>query len=896
MSNEMKVQAEAGRHGGRGEYRGPGGSGSVSPSTFQPRYESSPNGRGYDGPQVEGEALRAVGGGALSAPPPPGFKSGGSDGRSGSNQSSMWTGQHEGGRQYDSAKGMPNSSSYTDLAAALGSGLAESMNDATRGEHKGALLTDNFFFNPKDDINYARQTRHAASRMLGTSPSKDAFGPSHKASDPGSLFSSFDSGPKGPPKKSFSGSSDLFGGVPKDRSSSRGDPTSALSAAFSSEAPDRLPSSNARVYEHKPPAPAPAYEDDGDVMRSRLRKTDDLGLTVMEPSDSYGRGASRTSGYNALGFQEEGRRGHDPTSEIQRDMQNLWTNKTQDRNADKRYDQSYGHSNSSDLGGDAILQAEEDLRPFTWDVRQQDTSRALAIVRASALPANEVRNICEALGVVETFRSDFSDRGVFFVSYYDMRAAHVAAVELQPRLQSLQQGPERILVQFCVPLNSSSQNDESLVVLNDIPMEVNIDSLAAMLSSYGAVRSLKSLGGNYGGSSFVVEYHDIQDAKQASLELESTQPWGSDVSVEAGARNPSDRKRGRELLALIGRWRHGGSAPRQGGARQSRPEPGAYVQPPARGLGHESPSDARTQYIPGGHGVRHDGRYERTAHHEPPPQLVLGPDGRYSYVVVNHSGYPPYGGPPPSHHGDRVYHSNHGHGTYVTHVSQPSNHHPQYWPEQNNHFSSGGSVVSASSYASHHSAPYPSGSRTVPYYADGGSVGSHSHMMSMPQPSSTGGGDDKDNRHLMLDLDAVENGRDSRTSLMVRNIPNKYTQQMLLSEFTENGHGPGIIDFFYLPIDFKNRCNRGYAFINFVDHRDILPFHRRYYGKHWRTFNSDKICDITYARIQGKSAMLKRFENSALMEKDEEYKPLVFVSHGPEKGTRLPFPDPSNKG
>jgi hypothetical protein len=143
-----------------------------------------------------------------------------------------------------------------------------------------------------------------------------------------------------------------------------------------------------------------------------------------------------------------------------------------------------------------------------------------------------------------------------------------------------------------------------------------------------------------------------------------------------------------------------------------------------------------------------------------------------------------------------------------------------------------------------------------------------------------------------LDLEAVEHDLDTRTSLMVRNIPNKYTQQMLLNEFQENGHGAGLIDFFYLPIDFKNRCNRGYAFINFVDYKDILTFHRQYFGKHWRTFNSDKICDITYARIQGKAAMLKRFENSALMEKDDEYKPLVFVSDGPNKGQRLPFPGP----
>jgi hypothetical protein len=190
---------------------------------------------------------------------------------------------------------------------------------------------------------------------------------------------------------------------------------------------------------------------------------------------------------------------------------------------------------------------------------------------------------------------------------------------------------------------------------------------------------------------------------------------------------------------------------------------------------------------------------------------------------------------------------------------------------------------------SHHS-----GHRTAPgFYGDDRSIGSHrsapTHIGSLAGSTSDG-----QNQHLMLDLDAVENGLDTRTSLMVRNIPNKYTQQMLLSEFTENGHGPGVIDFFYLPIDFKNRCNRGYAFINFVDFKDILMFHRQYYGKHWRTFNSDKICDITYARIQGKAAMLKRFENSALMEKDEEYKPLVFVSSGPEKGKRLPFPDTSN--
>ena len=128
-----------------------------------------------------------------------------------------------------------------------------------------------------------------------------------------------------------------------------------------------------------------------------------------------------------------------------------------------------------------------------------------------------------------------------------------------------------------------------------------------------------------------------------------------------------------------------------------------------------------------------------------------------------------------------------------------------------------------------------------------------------------------------------------RSSLMVRNIPNKYTQQMLLGEFAAAGHGPDKMDFFYLPIDFKNRCNRGYAFVNFVDYKDIVPFVDRYNGTGWKSFNSEKICDITYARIQGKAAMLKRFENSALMTKDDEYRPMVFVSHGERKGQRESF-------
>ena len=116
----------------------------------------------------------------------------------------------------------------------------------------------------------------------------------------------------------------------------------------------------------------------------------------------------------------------------------------------------------------------------------------------------------------------------------------------------------------------------------------------------------------------------------------------------------------------------------------------------------------------------------------------------------------------------------------------------------------------------------------------------------------------------------------------IRNIPNKYTQTSVLEEINANYNG--LYDFFYLPIDFKNRCNVGYAFINFIDPVEIINFYHEFNGHKWRNFNSEKVCKLTFARIQGKQAMIARFQNSSLLEKDDAYKPLLFVSSGPDKG------------
>ena len=82
---------------------------------------------------------------------------------------------------------------------------------------------------------------------------------------------------------------------------------------------------------------------------------------------------------------------------------------------------------------------------------------------------------------------------------------------------------------------------------------------------------------------------------------------------------------------------------------------------------------------------------------------------------------------------------------------------------------------------------------------------------------------------------------------MIKNIPNKYTISSFLAEINVNFKN--TYDIFYLPIDYVNKCNLGFAFINFVEPFHIILFYELYRGKKWKKFNSDKICELLYRRM-----------------------------------------------
>ena len=110
----------------------------------------------------------------------------------------------------------------------------------------------------------------------------------------------------------------------------------------------------------------------------------------------------------------------------------------------------------------------------------------------------------------------------------------------------------------------------------------------------------------------------------------------------------------------------------------------------------------------------------------------------------------------------------------------------------------------------------------------------------------------------ILNLDDIVTGKDTRTTVMIRNIPIKYTDE-ILNEALVEFHGK--YDCLYMPYDYEKNGNKGYAFINFVNPLHILYFYEKFNGKKWVHFESSKICELNCAHFQGINEIQKHAKN-----------------------------------
>ncbi|KAI9510114.1 RNA recognition motif 2-domain-containing protein [Russula earlei] len=144
-----------------------------------------------------------------------------------------------------------------------------------------------------------------------------------------------------------------------------------------------------------------------------------------------------------------------------------------------------------------------------------------------------------------------------------------------------------------------------------------------------------------------------------------------------------------------------------------------------------------------------------------------------------------------------------------------------------------------------------------------------------------------------LNIARIQNGQDMRTTVMIKNIPNKMTDKDLMN-FIERVCTRRI-DFFYLRMDFKNGCNVGYAFVNFITVDDLLRFAKARLGVRWNMYASEKVLQMSYANYQGKEALVEKFKNSAIMDERDSWRPKIFHSSGPQAGQPEPFPAPTHQ-
>lgn len=128
-------------------------------------------------------------------------------------------------------------------------------------------------------------------------------------------------------------------------------------------------------------------------------------------------------------------------------------------------------------------------------------------------------------------------------------------------------------------------------------------------------------------------------------------------------------------------------------------------------------------------------------------------------------------------------------------------------------------------------------------------------------------------------------------TVMLRNVPNDYSRNMLLELLDSQGFR-GRYDFFYLPVDFKKGANLGYAFINMLTHEDAERIHAVFQGFDRWLLGSSKVCQVAWGDKdqQGLQKHIARYRNSPVMhpEVPEEYRPLVFSG-----GKQVAFPTPS---
>lgn len=482
----------------------------------------------------------------------------------------------------------------------------------------------------------------------------------------------------------------------------------------------------------------------------------------------------------------------------------------------------------------------------------------------SSLDESKIQELAEAYGPIrglDTTQRE-SSSGVF-VSYYDVRHAQAAVKGLPDVVAGLARGPSRdgqsprgVAYFMLPPVGVPGMENQGIIAVSGGD-ELSTADLKAIFAKHGELKSVSKA--TSGSDHRLVEFFDTRDAERAMAELK-------------GRKAPAGAKLEYAPFA--------GLEPAFPPSYQMYTHPPGYLPP--NGLKHDDSG------IQGGldagsagagpamwpFGVQPPTPFGWAPYPMQPPHGNFGSEG--STPVGTSTAMPAASSVElPAAMGDA------GAGTYVLPQNCRTDYYaPQYMGYPHGMpamlpFGPGGQPMTMMQAPGMYDGAMNGMRNELPNSPVHGSNGSEQHGW---RPHRTGRGCGErsyDPAQFEFNLDeAHTKSANARTTLMIRNIPNKYSQKMLLDVLDRKYRGR--YDFFYLPIDFKNRCNLGYAFVNFKDASTTAEFYKELHSKSWEEFNSKKVCEITYARVQGRNALIEHFRNSRFPCNEPDYLPLVF--------------------
>lgn len=181
-------------------------------------------------------------------------------------------------------------------------------------------------------------------------------------------------------------------------------------------------------------------------------------------------------------------------------------------------------------------------------------SRALVIFNVETIPTDHIHAVCDRIGTMTYFRTDFkASKGVVFLAYSDLRASIRAFHTLARDLL----GEKQIMVHYSIMINAATSPRDGILLLTD-PAGALVDSdVQSVFSAYGQLKNVHRRIADKGllACIYVIEFYDVQDAKVAASDLCHNTPWGAAFSVEKADRPEKEKLLGQQLVATMHRWR-----------------------------------------------------------------------------------------------------------------------------------------------------------------------------------------------------------------------------------------------------------------------------------------------------------------------------------------------------